>query len=141
MERRGDGALSVDGDGAAHEGSNRVRHSIPSYVPLLAASCEADAAVIERNPEKIRQEEIQIILDLDPKLTAVYALASNVFYEVPGLLGSDLKNAEEIFRKGREQDPQFTAMRVGLGKTLLKLERLAEAQRELQAVLVEKQPR
>jgi tetratricopeptide (TPR) repeat protein len=86
------------------------------------------------------KEEIQVILRLDPKFTPVYALAGNVLYEVPGLLGGDLKQAEEMFRKGLEQDPQFTAMRVGLGKTLLKLGRVAEAQRELQAVLDEKAP-
>jgi tetratricopeptide (TPR) repeat protein len=86
------------------------------------------------------QEEIQIILKLDPAFTPVYALAGHVLYEVPGLLGGDLKKAEEMFRKGLEQDPRFTAMRVGLGKTLLKLGRVAEAQRELQAVLDEKAP-
>jgi tetratricopeptide (TPR) repeat protein len=86
------------------------------------------------------QEEIQIILQLDPTFTPVYALAGHVFYEVPGLLGGDLKKAEEMFRKGLEQDPQFTAMRVGLGKTLVKLRRVAEARRELQAVLDEKDP-
>ena len=86
------------------------------------------------------QEEIQVILKLDPTFTPVYALAGNVLYEVPGLLGGNLEKAEEMFRKGLEQDPQFTAMRVGLGKTLLKLGRVAEAQRELQAVLDEKAP-
>jgi tetratricopeptide (TPR) repeat protein len=86
------------------------------------------------------QEEIQTILQLDPTFTPVYALAGHVFYEVPGLLGGDLKKAEEMFRKGLEQDPQFTAMRVGLGKTLVKLGRVAEARRELQAVLDEKAP-
>jgi tetratricopeptide (TPR) repeat protein len=86
------------------------------------------------------QEEIQTILELDAKFTPVYALAGNVFYEVPGLFGGDLQKAEAMFRKGLEQDPQFTAMRVGLGKTLLKRGRVAEAQRELQAVLDEKAP-
>ena len=87
------------------------------------------------------QEEIQIILSLDPTFTAVYALAGNVFYEVPGPFGGDLEKAEEMFRKGLDLDPQFTTMRLGLGKTLLKLGRLAAAQRELQAVLDEKAPR
>ncbi len=87
------------------------------------------------------QEEIQTILNLDPTFTAVYALAGNVFYEVPGRFGGDLKKAEEMFRKGLELDPQFTTMRVGLGKTLLKLGRRAEAERELRAVLDEKAPR
>jgi tetratricopeptide (TPR) repeat protein len=86
------------------------------------------------------QEEIQTILRLDAKFTPVYALAGNVFYEVPGLMGGDLTKAEEMFRKGLEQDPQFTAMRVGLAKTLLKLGRVPEAQRELQTVLNEKAP-
>jgi tetratricopeptide (TPR) repeat protein len=86
------------------------------------------------------EEEIHIILDLDPKFTAVYALAGNLFYEVPSLLGGDLTKAEEMFRKGLEQDPRFTAMRVGLGKTLLKLRRPAEAKREFQAVLDEQNP-
>jgi predicted Zn-dependent protease len=87
------------------------------------------------------QEEIQTILQLDPTFTPVYALAGNVLYEVPGLLGGDLNQAETMFRKGLELDPRFTVMRVGLGKTLLKLGRVAEAQRELRAVLDEPSPR
>ncbi len=87
------------------------------------------------------QEEIQTVLGLDPKFTAVYALAGNVLYEVPPLLGGDLRKAEEMFRTGLEQDPKFTGMRVGLAKTLIKQGRIAEARRELQAVLDEKNPR
>jgi tetratricopeptide (TPR) repeat protein len=86
------------------------------------------------------QREIRLILDLDPTFTAAYALAGNVFYEVPGLLGGDLKKAEEMFRKGLQQDPRFTGMRVGLAKTLAKSGRVAEARRELVAVLEEKAP-
>ena len=86
------------------------------------------------------QEEIHTILQLDPKFTPVYLLAGHVFYEVPRLLGGDLQKAEEMFRKGLEQDPHFTAMRVGLGKTLIKLGRVPEAQRELLSVLQEKAP-
>ena len=86
------------------------------------------------------KEEIQIVLHLDHKFTAVYALAGNVFYEVPGLFGGDLEKAEAMFRKGLEQDPKFTGLRVGLGKTLIKQGRIAEARRELQAVLNEKDP-
>lgn len=60
---------------------------------------------------------------------------------MPGLLGGDLGKAEEMFRKGLELDPRFTGMRVGLAKTLIKKKRIAEARRELEAVLVEKEPR
>jgi thioredoxin-like negative regulator of GroEL len=86
------------------------------------------------------KEEIQTVLDLDPKFTAVYSLAGYVYYEVPGLLGGDLNKAEELFRKGLELDPKFTGMRVGLAKTLIKRGRIAEAQRELATVLGEKEP-
>jgi tetratricopeptide (TPR) repeat protein len=87
------------------------------------------------------REEIQIVLELDPRFTPIYALAGNVFYEVPGLLGGDLNKAEEMFRKGLGLDPRFTELHLGLGKTLIKKGRIAEGRRELQAVLDEKEPR
>jgi tetratricopeptide (TPR) repeat protein len=86
------------------------------------------------------QEEIHTILQLDAQFTPVYALAGHVYAEVPGLFGGDLQKSEAMFRKGLEQDPRFTAMRVGLGKTLVKLGRFAEARRELQGVLEEQTP-
>ncbi len=86
-------------------------------------------------------EEIQVVLNLDPKYTAVYLLAGSVYYEVPPLLGGDLDKSEQMLRKGLEQDPKFTGMRVGLAKTLIKKGQVAEARRELQAVLNEKEPR
>jgi tetratricopeptide (TPR) repeat protein len=86
------------------------------------------------------QEEIHTILQLDPKFTPVYLLAGHVFYEVPRLLGGDLRKAEQMFRKGLEQAPRFTAMRVGLGKALIKLGRVPEGRRELLSVLEEKAP-
>jgi tetratricopeptide (TPR) repeat protein len=87
------------------------------------------------------KREINAILDVDPGFPAVYALAGTVYYEVPALLGGDLARSEELFRKGMELDPKFTFMRVGLGKTLIKLGRLDEARRELTAVVEEQAPR
>ncbi|MEE9138534.1 MAG: tetratricopeptide repeat protein, partial [candidate division NC10 bacterium] len=87
------------------------------------------------------KKEINIILKLDPNFTPAYSLAGNFFYEVPGLLGGDLDKAEEMFRKGLEQDSTFTGLRVGLAKTLIKRGRIDEARQELQAVLDEKEPR
>ena len=59
---------------------------------------------------------------------------------MPGVFGGNLDRAEQMFRRGLEQDPRFTGLRVGLGKTLVKKGRFAEARRELQAVLDEKAP-
>lgn len=86
------------------------------------------------------KREIANILNLDPTLAPAYALAGDVYYEVPGLLGGDLATAERMFRKGLELAPHFTGMRVGLSKTLIKEGRLAEAQQELQRILSEKAP-
>jgi tetratricopeptide (TPR) repeat protein len=89
----------------------------------------------------IVKEEIRIVLEIDPHLTPVYSLAGNLYYEAPRLVGGDLKKAEEMFRTGLEQDPHFTGLRLGLGKTLIRQGRTREGRRELQAVLDEKTPR
>lgn len=86
------------------------------------------------------REEIQIVLQLDPHLTAAYALAGYVYLEVPGIFGGDVEQAERMFRMGLAQDPHFTGMRVGLAKTLIRQGRIAVARRELQAVLAEECP-
>jgi tetratricopeptide (TPR) repeat protein len=86
------------------------------------------------------KREIDTVLDLDPTFAPGYALAANVFYEVPPLLGGDLDRAEQMYRRGLSLAPRFTAMRVGLARTLIKKGRIAEARQELQAVLDEKAP-
>jgi len=84
--------------------------------------------------------EISTILPLDPMRAPAYALAGNVYYEVPGPLGGDLRTAEQMFRTGLELAPHFTGLRAGLGKTLIKEGCLAEARWELQRVLRENAP-
>ena len=87
------------------------------------------------------KREISAILEIDATFTPVYVLAGSVNYEVPALLGGDLAKSEEFFRKGIELDARYTMLRVGLGKTLIKLGRTDEARRELTAVVEEKAPR
>jgi hypothetical protein len=87
------------------------------------------------------KREIAAILEIDPGFTPVYVLAGSVYYEVPAVLGGDLAKSEEMFRKGIELDPHYTMLRVGLGKTLIKRGRPAEARKELTAVVEEKAPR
>jgi len=86
------------------------------------------------------QRGIDTVLELDPVFPGVYALAGNVFYELPAMFGGDLGKAETMFRKGLALDPHFTGMRVGLAKTLIRRGRTAEARRELEAVLAETTP-
>jgi tetratricopeptide (TPR) repeat protein len=86
------------------------------------------------------REAIRQTLALDPMLPVAYALAGNVDYEVPAIFGGSLERAEGHFRKGLGVDPRFTALRVGLAKVLHRQGRLAEARRELRAVLDETAP-
>ena len=86
------------------------------------------------------KDQLQTVIDLNPNLTAVYALGGYVYLEVPALLGGDLDTAEEMFRKGLAQDARFTGMRLGLAKTLVRKGRINEARQELRAVLDEKAP-
>ncbi len=84
--------------------------------------------------------EIATILRLDPNLPGAYALAGNVYAEVPSVFGGSLTTAEQMFRKGLELDPQFTALRIGLAKTLIKQGHPDEAGQELARVLSERHP-
>ena len=83
---------------------------------------------------------METALELDPQFPSAYVLAATVYCEVPGLFGGDLEKSEAIFRRGLEVDPRFTALRVGLARTLIKRGRIPEARRELQAALDEKSP-
>ena len=83
---------------------------------------------------------METALALDARFPPAYVLAGTVSYEVPGLFGGDLEKSEALFRKGLEVDPRFTALRVGLARTLIKRGRVGDARRELQAVLDEKAP-
>ncbi len=81
---------------------------------------------------------METALELDPRFAPAYVLGGTVYYEVPGLFSGDLEKSEALFRL--EVDPRFTALRVGLARTLIKRRRIPEARRELQAALDEKSP-
>jgi tetratricopeptide (TPR) repeat protein len=86
------------------------------------------------------REELDIIFSLNPRSIRGHALAGNVFFEVPALLGGDRKKAEEHYRKALEIDPQFTVVRIDLARLLIASGRPAEARRELTRVIGETAP-
>jgi tetratricopeptide (TPR) repeat protein len=71
------------------------------------------------------REELAAIFALNPKSVRGHALAGNVMFEVPGLLGGDHKKAEEHYRKAR---------------LLIASGRHDEARRELGRVIEERAP-
>lgn len=86
------------------------------------------------------RQELDIIFQLNPRSLRGHALAGNVLFEVPGLLGGDRAKAEEHFRRALEIDPRFTAARVDLARLLIAAGRHDEARRELQRVVDERTP-
>jgi tetratricopeptide (TPR) repeat protein len=86
------------------------------------------------------REEIETILELNPRSVRGRALAGNVLMEVPGFAGGDRAKAEDQFRRGIEHDPHFTAIRVDLARLMITTGRYDEARKELTQVLEERTP-
>jgi len=86
------------------------------------------------------KEAMRTALVLDPGYAPAYSLGGTIYLEVPEFAGGDLDRSETLFRKGLEIDPRSTQMRLGLARTLLKKGRVADARRELEAVLAETSP-
>src|SRR2546425_921996 len=113
----------------------------------LQASAETPAAeartLLTRYHEDLTatvREEIQILLQLNPRSVRAHSLAGNVAMEVPGLFGGDKEKAEEHFKKGLAIDPKFTVLRIDLARLYLATGRYAEARGELQQVIAETAP-
>lgn len=86
------------------------------------------------------REELDVIFSLNPRSVRGHALAGNVFFEVPGLLGGDRKKAEDHYRKALQIDPRFTVVRIDLARLLIASGRQAEARQELTRVVGETAP-
>ena len=86
------------------------------------------------------RQEIDTIFTLNPKSARGHALAGNVLFEVPALLGGDRKKAEAHYRQALQIDPRFTVARVDLARLLISAGRHAEARSELTRVIEERAP-
>lgn len=84
------------------------------------------------------REEVDTLLTLAPDDAAALGLAGNIELALPW---GDLDKAEAYFRKGLKIDPHNTAVRLDLGRLLVKRGQYAEARQEFQRVLSEKEPR
>jgi tetratricopeptide (TPR) repeat protein len=86
------------------------------------------------------KEELATIFALDPNHAQGHALAGNVYLELPFFAGGSVAKAEEHFRKAIATEPRYTALRIGLAKVLIRKKQYAEARRELESVLNEREP-
>ena len=86
------------------------------------------------------RQELETLLELDPRSVRAHILAGNVLLEVPGFAGGDRAKAEEHLKKALEIDPRFTNARVDLARVYIADARYADARRELQQVVRETRP-
>ncbi|MBI4271337.1 MAG: tetratricopeptide repeat protein [Candidatus Rokubacteria bacterium] len=86
------------------------------------------------------REELDILLELDPRSVRAHAFAGNVFLEVPRLFGGDRERAEKHFQKALGIDPHFTVARVDLARLYIGESRWADARREIDRVIAERAP-
>ena len=86
------------------------------------------------------RQELETLLELDPRSVRAHILVGNVLLEVPGFAGGDRAKAEEHLKKALEIDPRFTNARVDLARVYLADARYADARRELQRVVSETRP-
>jgi len=86
------------------------------------------------------RQELETLLELDPRSVRAHILAGNVLLEVPGFAGGDRAKAEEHLKKALEIDPRFTNARVDLARVYIADARYVDARRELQQVISETRP-
>ncbi len=84
------------------------------------------------------REEVDTILQLAPDDPGALGLAGNIELALPW---GDFDKAEANFRKALKVDPRYTAVRVDLGRLLIKHGKYAEARKEFQRVLDEREAR
>ncbi len=66
------------------------------------------------------REEIETVLELDPKHTGALDAQAMLYYELPGLLGGNLNKSIEALNKGIALDSNYTLLYVDMAKVYIK---------------------
>lgn len=86
------------------------------------------------------QNEVGVILQLNPASIEGNTIRGSMLAELPGMLGGDRILAEKHFKKALQTDPRRTGPRVELARLYIAEGRRADAIRELRSVCAEKAP-
>jgi len=86
------------------------------------------------------KKNINKVLELDPNHTEGIALKGAFLNSIPGMLGGDVKEAEQLIRKALILDPHLTSTKIFLAKNLVKQEHYDEARDVLNEILEERNP-
>ena len=66
------------------------------------------------------REEIETVLEIDPKHTGALDARAMLYYELPGLLGGNLNKSIESLEKGIALDSNYTLLYVDMAKVYIK---------------------
>lgn len=80
------------------------------------------------------------VLELDSGYATAYDAFGVLYYELPGIVGGNLKKSEEFLVKGLRVDPNYTILRLDLTKVYIKQKRWAEAKNQLQELIATPKP-
>jgi tetratricopeptide (TPR) repeat protein len=86
------------------------------------------------------KREYERALELDSGYAPAWYALGRLHVELPSVLGGSLGRAEVLLRHGLAADPNYTIARLELARVLVRLQRRAEARRELEVLLATRQP-
>ncbi len=86
------------------------------------------------------KKEFGRVLDLDSTYTAAYEAFGELYYELPALVGGNLKKSEEFLVAGLKTDPDYTRLRLELSKVYIQQKRWQEAKEQLNNLMATKKP-
>jgi hypothetical protein len=86
------------------------------------------------------RRENERALELDPDCALASFALGRICEELPGLFGGGLKKAEAWYRRAVASDPNYTIVRLGLARVLVRQRRPAEARAQLAQLLAVENP-
>ncbi|HTW92610.1 MAG TPA: tetratricopeptide repeat protein [bacterium] len=86
------------------------------------------------------KSEYEQVLRLDSGYALAWYAMGRLYEALPSLLGGNLKRAEDYLRHGLVADSNYTTIRLELARVYLRLQKPAEARRELELLLNTSQP-
>jgi len=81
------------------------------------------------------KREIHRAYELDPEDVMILDGIGTFYYEVPGIMGGDLKKSEELLKKAVEKDPNYTLAWYDLAVALYKQKKYGESREAVEKVL------
>ncbi len=86
------------------------------------------------------KREFSRVLELDPGHVTAYDAYGVLYYELPGIVGGNLRKSEEYLVEGLRLDPNYTVLRLDLAKVYIKQKRWQDARDQLEALIATQLP-